>query len=98
VPLDPASQDLVEGGISEQAQRCLEALDAICQAAGTRLSEAARIGIYLTDMSQFPEVNEVYAGFFSEPFPARATIGVSALPKDALVEMDAVVPLGPGSG
>jgi 2-iminobutanoate/2-iminopropanoate deaminase len=98
VPLDPATQDLVEGGISEQAQRCLEALDAICQAAGTRLSEAARIGIYLTDMSQFPEVNEVYSSFFSEPFPARTTIGVAALPKDALVEMDAVVPLGPGSG
>ena len=84
VPLDPATQDLVEGGISEQA--------------GTRLSEAARIGIYLTDMSQFPEVNEVYASFFSEPFPARTTIGVAALPKAALVEMDAVVPLGPGSG
>jgi reactive intermediate/imine deaminase len=98
VPLDPGTHELVEGGIKGQAERCLEALDAICGAAGTRLSEAARIGIYLTDMSQFPEVNEVYANFFSEPFPARATIGVAALPKDALIEMDAIVPLGPDSG
>jgi reactive intermediate/imine deaminase len=98
IPLDPAGHDLVEGGIESQAQRCLEALDAICEAAGTRLSEAARIGIYLTDMAQFPDVNEIYAGFFYEPFPARTTIGVAALPKDALVEMDAVVPLGPASG
>ena len=97
VPLDPATHELVAGDIAGQAQRCLEALDAICEAAGTRLSEAARIGIYLTDMSQFSEVNDVYGTFFSEPFPARTTIGVAALPKDALVEMDAMVPVGPHS-
>jgi 2-iminobutanoate/2-iminopropanoate deaminase len=97
VPLDPGTHELVDGGIAGQARRCLEALDAICGAAGTRLSDAARIGIYLTDMSQFPEVNEVYGGYFSEPFPARTTIGVAALPKDALIEMDAIVPLGPAS-
>ena len=93
VPLDPASGELVDGGISEQARRCLESLDAVCRAAGTRLSEAARIGIYLTDMAQFAEVNEVYASFFSEPFPVRTTVGVASLPKGALVEMDATVPL-----
>ena len=93
VPLDPDGGELVEGGIAEQARRCLENLDAVCRAAGTRLDEAARIGIYLTDMSLFAEVNEVYAGFFSEPFPVRTTVGVSALPKGALVEMDATVPL-----
>jgi 2-iminobutanoate/2-iminopropanoate deaminase len=97
VPLDPATHELVEGGIAGQARRCLESLEAICGAAGTRLTDAARICIYLTDMSQFSEVNDVYGTFFSEPFPARTTIGVAALPKDALVEMDAMVPVGPHS-
>jgi 2-iminobutanoate/2-iminopropanoate deaminase len=93
VPLSPGTGELVEGGIAEQARRCLENLDAVCRAAGASLSEAVRIGIYLTDMASFPEVNEVYAGFFSEPFPVRTTVGVAALPKGALVEMDATVPL-----
>jgi reactive intermediate/imine deaminase len=95
VPLDPGSGELVEGGIAEQARRCLDSLDAVCREAGTRLDRAARIGIYLTDISQFAEVNEVYASFFSEPFPVRTTVGVAALPKGALVEMDATVPLAP---
>jgi reactive intermediate/imine deaminase len=95
VPLDPGSGELVEGGIAEQARRCLENLDAVCRAAGTRLSDAARIGIYLTDMSLFAEVNEVYAEFFAELFPVRTTVGVAALPKGAQVEMDATVPLAP---
>lgn len=98
VPLDPESGELADAGIAEQARRCLENLDAVCRAAGTSLSEAARIGIYLTDMASFPEVNEVYSGFFSEPFPVRTTVGVAALPKGALVEMDATVPLGSESG
>jgi 2-iminobutanoate/2-iminopropanoate deaminase len=98
VPLDPSSGEIVDGGVAEQARRCLESLDAVCQAAGTRLSEAARIGIYLTDMGLFAELNEVYASFFSEPFPVRTTVGVAALPKGALVEMDATVPLGPAPG
>ncbi len=98
VPLDPASGELIEGGVAEQARRCLENLEAVCRAAGTRLAEAARIGIYLTDMELFAELNEVYAGFFSEPFPVRTTVGVAALPKGALVEMDATVPLGRGPG
>ena len=93
VPLDPATGELVEGGVAEQARRCLESLDAVCRAAGTELGEAARIGIYLTEIELFAEVNEVYAGFFSEPFPVRTTVGVSALPKGALVEVDATVPL-----
>jgi 2-iminobutanoate/2-iminopropanoate deaminase len=97
VPLDPATGELVEGGIADQARRCLESLEAVCRAAGTRLSEAARIGIYLTDMELFADLNEVYASFFSDPFPVRTTVGVAALPKGALVEMDATVPLGPDS-
>jgi 2-iminobutanoate/2-iminopropanoate deaminase len=95
VPLDPASGELVEGGIAEQASRCLQNLDAVCRAAGTRLADAARIGIYLTDMAEFPKVNDVYATFFEKPFPVRTTVGVAALPKGALVEMDATIPLQP---
>jgi 2-iminobutanoate/2-iminopropanoate deaminase len=93
VPLDPESGELVDGGIAEQASRCLESLEAVCRAAGTRLTEAARIGIYLTNMDEFPKVNDVYATFFEQPFPVRTTVGVAALPKGALVEMDATVPL-----
>jgi 2-iminobutanoate/2-iminopropanoate deaminase len=98
VPLDPTTGELVEGGVADQARRCLESLDAVCRAAATQLSEAARIGIYLTDMARFAELNDVYASFFSEPFPVRTTVGVAALPKGALVEMDATVPLGQDSG
>jgi 2-iminobutanoate/2-iminopropanoate deaminase len=95
VPLDPATGELVDGGIAEQSSRCLKSLEAICRAAGTELNAAARIGIYLTDMAQFPDVNDVYATFFHKPFPVRTTVGVAALPKGALVEMDATVPLPP---
>jgi 2-iminobutanoate/2-iminopropanoate deaminase len=94
VPLDPESGELIEGGIAEQASRCLQSLDAVCQAAGASLTQAVRIGIYLTDMAEFPKVNDVYATFFEQPFPVRTTVGVAALPKGALVEMDATVPLG----
>jgi 2-iminobutanoate/2-iminopropanoate deaminase len=93
VPLDPASGDLVEGGIAEQTERCLKSLEAICEMAGASLYDAARMTIYLTDISLFGEVNDVYGTYFSEPFPARSTVGVSALPQGALVEIDATVPL-----
>jgi 2-iminobutanoate/2-iminopropanoate deaminase len=94
VPLDPETGELVEGGIAEQARRCLQNLAAICKAAGVPLQDAARITIYLIEIESFPAVNEVYAEFFSEPFPGRSTVGVAALPKGAMVEMDATVPLG----
>jgi 2-iminobutanoate/2-iminopropanoate deaminase len=93
VPLDPATGELVEGGIAEQAKRCLTSLEAICEMAGASLYDAARMTIYLTDISLFGEVNEVYGTFFSAPFPTRSTVGVSALPQGALVEIDATVPL-----
>ena len=93
LPLDPASGEPIEGGVADQGRRCLENLDAICRAAGTELSGAARLTIYLTDLGRFAELNEVYAEFFSEPYPARSTVGVAALPKGALVEIEAVVPL-----
>jgi len=97
VPLDPATGELVQGGIAEQAKSCLKSLEAICETAGASLYDAARMTIYLTDLSMFEEVNEVYGGFLSEPFPVRSTVGVSALPKGALVEIDATVPLRGGS-
>jgi 2-iminobutanoate/2-iminopropanoate deaminase len=97
VPLDPETGELVDGGIGEQARRCLQSLAAICEASGSRLEDAARITIYLTEMEDFPAVNEVYAEFFSEPYPVRSTVGVAALPKGAMVEMDATVLLGEGT-
>jgi 2-iminobutanoate/2-iminopropanoate deaminase len=93
VPIDPETGELVGGGIAEQARRCLQSLRAICEAAGTRLEDAARMTIYLTEMESFPAVNDAYAEFFTEPFPVRSTVGVAALPKGALVEIDATVPL-----
>jgi 2-iminobutanoate/2-iminopropanoate deaminase len=97
VPLDPGTGELVEGGIGEQVRRCLRSLAAVCEAAGARLEDAARITIYLIEMQDFPAVNEVYAEFFTEPFPVRSTVGVAALPKGAMVEMDATVPVGEGT-
>ena len=92
VPLDPETGELVGGGAAEQTRRCLENLDAVCRAAGTRLQGAARLTVYVTDMSRFAEVNEVYSEFFEPPFPARVTIGVASLPAGATVEIDATVP------
>jgi 2-iminobutanoate/2-iminopropanoate deaminase len=97
VPLDPGTGELVEGGLPEQARRCLENLDAVCRAAGASLGDAAKLTIYLTNISRFAEVNEVYAEFFEPPYPARVTVGVEGLPVGAMVEIDATVPLT-GSG
>jgi 2-iminobutanoate/2-iminopropanoate deaminase len=93
IPLDPRTGELVAGGVAEQTGRCLENLAAVCAAAGTSLGRAVRMTIYLTDMTQFGDVNEVYGSFFEKDPPARVTIGVSALPKGAQVEIDAVVAL-----
>jgi 2-iminobutanoate/2-iminopropanoate deaminase len=93
IPLDPESGELVEGGAAEQARRCLENLGAVCAAAGTALSEAVRVTIYMTDLDAFAELNEAYATFFEGDPPARVTVGVAALPRGADVEIDAVVAL-----
>jgi 2-iminobutanoate/2-iminopropanoate deaminase len=92
-PLDPATGELVGTTPAVQARRCLENLAAVCAAAGTTLARAVRMTIYMTDLAGFAEVNEVYAEFAGDPPPARVTIGVSALPKGAQVEIDAVVSL-----
>jgi 2-iminobutanoate/2-iminopropanoate deaminase len=94
IPLDPATGELVGTSAAEQARRCLENLEAVCAAAGGTLVGAVRVTIYMTDLERFGEVNEVYATFFADDPPARVTVGVAALPKGALVEIDAVVALG----
>jgi 2-iminobutanoate/2-iminopropanoate deaminase len=92
-PLDPATGKLVEGPVGEQTRRCLENLRVVCAAAGAELADAVRLGVYVTDMGTFPEVNEAYATFFGEGPPARSTIGVASLPLGAKVEIDAIVAL-----
>jgi len=93
IPLDPDSGELVGKAPAEQARRCLENLALVCAAAGASLDDAVRLTVYLTDMGAFGEVNEAYAGFFGDEPPARVAIAVSALPKGAQVEIDAVVAL-----
>lgn len=92
-PLDPATGALVTGDVAEQTRQCLRNLEAVAAAAGGALRDAVRCGIYVTDMSTFGDVNAAYAEFFSDPLPARSTIGVAALPLGAQVEIDAIVAL-----
>jgi 2-iminobutanoate/2-iminopropanoate deaminase len=94
IPLAPATGELVGASAGDQARRCLENLAAVCAAAGTSLESAVKLTIYMTDLGSFGEVNEVYGSFFSEDPPARVTVGVAALPRGALVEIDAVVASG----
>jgi 2-iminobutanoate/2-iminopropanoate deaminase len=97
IPLDPVSGEVVGASAAEQARRCLENLQAVCAAAETTLKQAVRLTVYMTDLERFGEVNEVYREFFTADPPARVTVGVAALPRGALVEIDAVVALGPGA-
>jgi reactive intermediate/imine deaminase len=91
IPLDPATMDLVEGGMELQIRRVFDNLKAVAAAAGASLDDIAKLNIFLTDLSHFPLVNQVMAEYFSEPYPARAAIGVAGLPKGAEVEMDAIL-------
>ena len=93
VPIDPSTGSLVEGSIGDQARRCLDNLTTVCAAAGAQLADAVRMAIYVTDISQFAQVNEAYGAYFSSDPPARTTIGVAALPGGAQIEMDAIVAL-----
>jgi 2-iminobutanoate/2-iminopropanoate deaminase len=93
IPLDPRTGEIVGASASEQARRCLESLGAVCETAGTTLARALRLTIYMTDLSAFAEVNDVYASFFAEDPPARVTVGVAQLPRGAYVEIDAIVAL-----
>jgi len=91
IPLDPARGELVQGDIAAQTRRVFDNLKAVCEAAGGSLSGIARVGIYLVDLNDFTAVNAVMAEYFSQPYPARSTIGVAGLPKAARVEIDAIL-------
>ena len=93
IPLDPVSGELVAGDIEAQAVRVFENLKAVAQTAGSSLRQAVKVNIYLTDLSHFATVNAVMARYFEPPYPARATLGVAALPRGAAVEADAILVL-----
>jgi len=94
IPLVPETMALVEGDIAAQIRRVFDNLQAVAEAAGGGLNDVAKLNVFLVDLAHFPVVNEIMAEYFSQPYPARAAIGVAALPKAAQVEMDAVLELG----
>ncbi len=91
IPLQPATMDLAEGDIEVQIRQVFDNVAAVASAAGGTLNDVAKLNVFLTDLSHFPLVNQVMSEYFSEPYPARAAIGVAALPKGAEVEMDAIL-------
>ena len=93
IPLDPATGELVEGDIAVQARRAFDNLRAVCEAAGASFDDVVRVGLYLTNLGQFAAVNAVMAEYFQAPYPARSAIEVSALPKGAAFEVDAILVL-----
>jgi len=90
VPLDPATGQMVDGDVAVQTRRVMENLSQVLAAAGLSFGHVAKTTIFLADMNDFAKVNEVYGSYFSEPFPARATVQVARLPRDARVEIDAI--------
>ena len=93
IPLVPETMEMVQGDMEAQIRRVFDNLQAVANAAGSSLADVAKLNVFLTDLANFPVVNQVMADYFQEPYPARAAIGVAALPKDAGVEMDAVLEL-----
>ena len=93
IPIEPESGNLVTGDIAPQIHQVFKNLRAVCQAAGSDLGGIVKLNIYLTDLGNFATVNQVMAEYFTEPYPARAAVGVAALPLDAEVEMEAVLGL-----
>lgn len=94
IPLVPETMEMVAGDMEAQIHRVFDNLRAVARAAGGELQDIVKLNVFLTDLANFPLVNRVMADYFSEPYPARAAVGVAALPKDAGVEMDAVMELG----
>lgn len=94
IPLDPVTGELVVGGVEAETERVLKNLAAVLEGAGGTLADVVRTTIYLVDIGDFGVVNEVYGRFFTEPFPARATVEVKGLPRGARVEIDAVAVIG----
>ena len=93
IPLDPVSMQMVEGEMRSQIVRVFENLQAVAEAAGGTLADVVKLNVYLTDLGHFPLVNEVMASYFHEPYPARAVVGVAALPRAAPIEIDAIMDL-----
>ena len=93
IPLDPQDQQMVAGGIVEQIEQVFKNLSAVCVAGGGSLDQLVKVNVYLTDLSHFGEVNTIMAKYCREPYPARAAVQVSALPKGAQVEIEAVMAL-----
>ena len=93
IPLDPATGQLVGGDIEAEIRRVFDNISAIAQAAGGSLAQAVKLTVFLTDLVHFPKVNEVMATYFSEPYPARAAIGVASLPRGARVEVECILSL-----
>jgi reactive intermediate/imine deaminase len=93
IGLDPATMQLVDG-IDAQIHRVFDNLQAVADEAGGRLDQAVKLTVYLTDLAHFARVNEIMSKYFTQPYPARAAIGVAALPRGALVEVDAILTLG----
>lgn len=91
IPLNPVSMEIVEGGFSAQATQVLMNLKAIAEASNASLADIVKLTVYITDLSNFNVLNDMMADFFAEPYPARAAVQVSALPKGALLEIDAIV-------
>ncbi|MDX1336240.1 MAG: RidA family protein [Gammaproteobacteria bacterium] len=94
IPLIPETMEMVDGDMETQIRRVFDNLTAVAEAAGGSLGDIAKLNIFLTDLTHFPLVNQVMSEYFAEPYPARAAIGVASLPKDAGVEMDAILELG----
>lgn len=93
IPLDPVAMQLVEGGMEAQIRRVFDNLAAVAHASGGSLADTVKLNVFLTDLSHFALVNQIMAEYFQEPYPARAAIGVAALPRGAQVEMDAILVL-----
>ncbi|MEY4718923.1 MAG: hypothetical protein RL563_1541 [Pseudomonadota bacterium] len=93
IPLDPNTMTVIEGDISQQIRRVFDNLRAVAQAAGGDLADMVKLNVFLTDLSHFPIVNEIMAEYFQQPYPARAAVGVAALPKGVAVEMDGIMQL-----
>jgi reactive intermediate/imine deaminase len=93
IPLIPATMEMVQGDVEKQIRRVFDNLQAVAEAAGGGLADVVKLNVFLTDLADFPVVNQVMAEYFQQPYPARAAIGVAALPKGAAVEMDAIMEL-----
>ena len=94
IPFDPATKELITGNIEAEIRRVFENLKAVAEAAGGSLAQAVKVNVYLTDLAHFAKINEIMATYFPQPYPARAAVGVAALPRGARVEAECVLYLG----